>query len=476
MEIWHEFHHASKNIALIGLSLAFLPLSTFLVISTLVLNIILGRNGEIKRRDAILQDPKFRPKAILVTGVGMAKGLTLARSFYLAGHTVIGADFEPHLAPVSGRISKCLARFYTLQPPTSDTFSGSQPYVTSLIDIIANHNIDLWVSCSGVASALSDGYAQEAIRTHLPTCKTIQFDLETTQALHEKHTFIPYTASLDLPIPTTHTITSAELALTHLTNSPKGKRYILKPIQLNDASRTSPPLLPLSTPSATKSLLASLKVSSENPWIMQQYLSGPEYCTHALIISGQLRAFTACPSSELLMHYGSLPKSSKEYEKMEAFTREFAAKTGGTGHLSFDFMGDEEGRLLPIECNPRAHTAIVLFRGNEGVIVERYLSDGSQGEVVRADGERRYYWIGHDIVEFCILPLVYFQGIGEVVKGWRVFVEHVLRWYDGTFASWDPWPWWWLYHVYWPLKFLNCLLTGRKWSRVNVSTTKMFML
>lgn len=161
---------------------------------------------------------------------------------------------------------------------------------------------------------------------------------------------------------------------------------------------------------------------------------------------------------------------------MEAFTREFAAKTGGTGHLSFDFMGDEEGRLLPIECNPRAHTAIVLFRGNEGVIVERYLSDGSQGEVVRADGERRYYWIGHDIVEFCILPLVYFQGIGEVVKGWRVFVEHVLRWYDGTFASWDPWPWWWLYHVYWPLKFLNCLLTGRKWSRVNVSTTKMFML
>ncbi|KAK3044781.1 hypothetical protein LTS18_000367, partial [Coniosporium uncinatum] len=51
---------------------------------------------------------------------------------------------------------------------------------------------------------------------------------------------------------------------------------------------------------------------------------------------------------------------------------------------------------------------------------------------------------------------------------------HLLSWKDGTFEVQDPLPWFVLYHVYWPAQFVQSLRTGNWWSRVNVSTGKMF--
>jgi hypothetical protein len=49
-----------------------------------------------------------------------------------------------------------------------------------------------------------------------------------------------------------------------------------------------------------------------------------------------------------------------------------------------------------------------------------------------------------------------------------------LYWRDGTLTVEDPVPFFVLYHLYWPMKFVESLRTGKKWSRINVSTTKMF--
>ena len=93
---------------------------------------------------------------------------------------------------------------------------------------------------------------------------------------------------------------------------------------------------------------------------------------------------------------------------------------------------------------------------------------------------KSYYWLGHDIGEFIFFPLLsLFSAEGpsltEIFEGLLKFAEHLLFWHDGTFEIWDPLPAWWLYHVYWPTQFLMALLGGKKWSRINVSTCKMFM-
>lgn len=494
--------HFAQNAALILISLFFLPLDTFILAIAYILQWLRPQHSARRR---LRQSRGFRPKTILVTGVGMSKGLTLARTFYNAGHNVIGADFERYDILACGRFSKSLTRFYSLSPVQGDhTFSN---YAQDLLEIVQKEKVDLWVSCSGVASAVEDGHAKEVIEQQ-SSCRAIQFDIPTTSTLHEKHTFIQQTANLGLPTPETHNVTSRAAihkVLNHNRSSSSSakKKYILKSVGVDDANRADMTLLPRRTTSETYSHIADVPISPTRPWVLQQFVRGKEYCTHALVIDNRVRAFVACPSSELLMHYEALPPESALSKAMLAFTQAFAARSaqGFTGHLSFDFLVDEavsekglEMVLQPIECNPRAHTAVVLFAGQDLALSKAYLgalktqgqingaaaadADDSEADLVTPQHPPRFYWVGHDLVTLLLSPLLALlrgdMGLGAYMKGGITFAEHLLWWKDGTFEIWDPLPWWWLYHVYWPGQFLWCLLQRRKWSRVNVGTTKMF--
>ncbi|KAJ9668862.1 hypothetical protein H2201_001108 [Coniosporium apollinis] len=490
-------HHYLQNLALILLSLFFLPLDTFILAISYALRPLLPTTAVPQPQSL----PPTRRKTILVTGVGMTKGLTLARLFHLAGHRVIGADFEPGHPPalVCGRVSTALARFYRLTPPRTQEDSG--PYISSLVDVIQRERVSLWVSCSGVASAISDAEAKEVVEKRT-ACRAIQFDVRQTETLHEKDRFIARCRELGLLVPETITVRSAEEIEEALRERAQGREFIMKSIALDDASRADMTLLPRPTEVETRKHVQAIRISASRPWILQEFIRGPEFCTHALVVKGEVKAFVACPSAELLMHYKAIPAESPLSRAMLAFTRRFADAGGKTftGHLSFDFLVKKEDlgkkrpqeiRLYPIECNPRAHTAVALFSHEVGM-VDGYLSllssEATNGyshangvdedELVTPKRPYRYYWVGHDLVTRVLLPLSrLLRGKGsrtELAEGFQTFLGHLLSWKDGTYEIWDPLPWWWLYHVYWPTKFLNSILTGRKWSRMNVSTTKMF--
>ena len=288
------------------------------------------------------------------------------------------------------------------------------------------------------------------------------------------------------------------------------KKYIMKTIGVDDVARASVvTVLPKRTVSQTYSHVSSLSISKSMPWVLQQYIKGEEYCTHSIIINGNVNLFVACPSSDLLMHYQALPQGSGLGKAMLHFTEQFARRAGPnfTGHLSFDFMVEEkvaEGsvqqNIYPIECNPRAHTAVILFSGTQGSVdmVKAYMRalDASSANGVNGHSQlppadydagpvafpqqtaSGCYWVGHDIITLVLHPLLrlltFKIGIWQFIHHITTFVNHILFWKDGTYEVWDPLPWWWLYHVYWPGHFWACLRTGKKWSRVNVSTTKIF--
>nr|POF12681.1 hypothetical protein CFP56_09833 [Quercus suber]POF12684.1 hypothetical protein CFP56_09836 [Quercus suber] len=494
--------HAIQDLTLVLLSFFFLPLSTAILFSSYAVNIVYTAPPVQNRKHVRgTHTPYFEPRTILVTGVGMTKGLALARIFYSAGHNVIGADFQSF---ASGRMSKALKSYHTMPKPDG-TQQGRERYVEAMIDLIAKESVDMWVSCSGVASAAEDGMLADKVRD-LTGCEAVQFDLRTTQQLHEKHSFMEYTRSLGLRIPRTHTVTSQASALAPLHEvDDKGRKYIMKFIGTDDSVRGDMTLLPLDTLQATKAHIQKLEISESRPWILQQYIQGPEFCTHALVVRGEVKAFVACPSSELLMHYEALPTDSSLSRSMLRFTQEFAAAGGQnfTGHLSFDFLIEQEDadrakhdpsrnvKLYPIECNPRVHTAVVLFQDTPE-LVKAYLSvlepnyakspaaiNHAAHDPIFVKGSRRYYWIGHDLLELLILPILTFvfrrgSTVAEIYQNLRTFVDHLLFWSEGTFEIWDPLPAWMLYHVYWPLMFAHALVGRWKWSRVNVSTCKIF--
>ncbi|KAL8840547.1 MAG: hypothetical protein Q9170_001300 [Blastenia crenularia] len=482
--------HVAQNATLILISIFFLPLSTFVLLFSYAVRYFFSQDVFRKRKQT-RSSPSFDPQTILVTGVGMTKGLSLARLFYEAGHDVIGADFEPYGIRACGRYSRSLKRFYRLPKPNAE--DGSTYYINTLLRIVKREKVDLWVSCSGVASAVEDGQAKEVIERR-SSCRAIQFDVATTSMLHEKDTFIQETERLGLPVPETHNVTSRD-AVHRVLHGTTKKQYIMKSVGMDDAVRGDMTLLPRRTLSQTYDHVSQIPISERKPWVLQQFIKGKEYCTHSLVIEGEVKMFVACPSQELLMHYEALPSDSVLSRAMLAFTKEFVERSGKsmTGHLSFDFLVDENATekgaelvLNPIECNPRAHTAVALFSGQGQQVAKVYLSVLRSGmangnghieyeAIVTPEKPKQYYWVGHDLVTLVLLPLLQLS-IGQTnlkhwLRGCIEFMAHLIFSKDGTFEIWDPLPWWCLYHIYWPGQFLASILYGRKWSRINDVTS-----
>lgn len=501
--------HILQNVSLITLAIAFAPLVTLISLTGHLVSshTIAGRAAK-NDREKVLLSKDHTTRTVLVTGVAMSKGLAIARAFYRQGHTVIAADFEPYRVLVCGRFSNAIHRFYRLSRTKQGGSEVDGEYVEQILDIIAREKVHLWISCSGVSSAVDDAFAAETVERNTP-CKAIQFGVELTKVLHEKHTFIQQCQDFGLRVPTTQLIQNIEQGMRYFyprwaphmpqqeTASNLRREYILKPVGVEDSRRADMTLLPLERTSKTIDHLWRLDPSPSRPFVIQKFIKGSEYCTHSLIVRGQVKAFTACPSAELLMHYQALSPDSFLFKEMLRFTQVYAGRLGAnaTGHFSIDFMVDDtwpEGsmreRMYPIECNPRAHTAVVLFDQVGMEMVNAYLSvlgeDASSamalanGGVVVPDVGIGYYWVGHDLIARMLLPVLNVfrlrTGPGPLIRSWREFANHVSNWKDGTFEVWDPWPFWALYCVYWPSMFLMAILTRSWWSRCNVSTTKMF--
>ena len=476
------WQHLAQNLALLALSLFFLPLSTLVLLASLSLRPVfliqeilfglpqhvpslsqLQQRALAHSRPALhyLQDTTREPqrlypprllkdarmastrlakratqsstpstssarsKIILITGLSMTKALTLARFFHRAGHRVVGADTQRF---PSGRFSRSISTCYVLPSPSSA--DGNASYISRLLYIITREKIDLWIPCSGVATEVDDGAARDVILRRTP-CKVIQLGANLTAALHEKDTFIQKCQELGLgsAVPETHNVTSrdsvhrvlhasssprlpppssplsAKISTTEPPSSPssspsshkdpassrKRKHYILKPTGVDDASRSNLTLLPRRTASLTYDHVAALQISKKQPFILQQFVPGKEYCTHALVVRGEVKTFVACESSAMLMHYTPLKEGDPVGKAMEAFTRAFAGRLQDesgqqeeiTAHLSFDFLASESidpdggavtWELKCIECNPRPHTAVVLLKGREEEVAAAYLS------------------------------------------------------------------------------------------------------
>jgi hypothetical protein len=488
------YTHFGKNVLLLLLSFITAPISAAIVAISLAISTLNGSPQPVQKNASTKQ------KTILVTGVSMTKGLTIARS--LAQHTnhrIIGADISA-LSP--GRFSKAVSKYYQLDTPHGD---DAEPYIDSILSVVSSESVDLWISCSSVVAAVEDGQvvrlAKAAAKEKGRVFEAIQFNEDVVEKFHEKDKFIDYIASLNLTIPESHRCVSADEALKVLlrafdknSKDDSDRHFLAKPIGVDDRARNAMmTLLPFKTAQETTSYIKSLNISKQNPFQLQQFIRGKEYCTHALVVRGHIKAFTSCPSSELLMHYEPLPAYSTLSQEMLKFT-EKVAQDGGetfTGHLSFDFLvenDDDSGEdvvLYPIECNPRAHTAVVLF-DKTPEMAHAYLSIfndaitdySTSTPVYPVAPTKSYFWLGHDLVAFGILPVLdVLSGQGkwaDAVAGLKELGGHLLYWRDGTLTMEDPVPFFVLYHAYWPAKFLDSLRKGKAWSRINVSTTKMF--
>jgi catechol O-methyltransferase len=185
------------------------------------------------------------------------------------------------------------------------------------------------------------------------------------------------------------------------------------------------------------------------------------------------------------VNYVSLPPSEHIVAATGlAFTRTFAEKYNLTGQIAFDFIrSDIDHEIYAIECNPRTHTAIVLYRNfpahpstsSQSEWVRAYthgtlspaaadaaLARNGGNPLVPARAQGPVYWVGHEVFD------------AARFVDWRTLVHRLLFEFEGHWDEQDPLPWFALYHVQWPMVFALSLLNGRRWTRINASTGKVF--
>lgn len=283
--------------------------------------------------------------SVLITGARAPVALHLARLFHGAGWRVVLADTPA--APLSAASRACAA--YVRLPPPRFAFEA---YGDAVDALVARENISLVLpTCEEVF------YLARVWQERRPAARLLTPDTSLLQRVHDKFAFIGLCETLGLSVPHTRLLATREdVAAVRA----EASSLVFKPVWSRFASR----VLVRPSPEA----LDRLAPSRQAPWVAQQFLPGEELSVYAVAREGRLVAFSL---------YRSLYRAGKGagicFEPVEDaaardFVTRFVAGTGWTGQISFDLMRMADGRVLPLECNPRATSGLHFFRDPHGFV------------------------------------------------------------------------------------------------------------
>jgi predicted ATP-grasp superfamily ATP-dependent carboligase len=426
-----------KTVATLILLLLVLPLNLAITAIALLKAIV------VRPRTMAASDPK----TILISGGKMTKALQLARSFHQAGHRVI--LIESHKYWLTGhRFSWAIDRFYTVPKPQA------KDYTDALLEIVQKERIDVYIPVCSPSASYYDAQAKQILSKY---CEVMHFDLEMVQKLDDKYKFSAIAASFDLSVPDSYCITQPQQIL-DFDFSNQAQKYILKSIPYDSVRRLNLTQLPCDTLLETAAFVEELPISESNPWIMQVFIPGQEYCTHSTVRNGRLQVHCCCKSSAFQINYEMVDKP-----EIEAWVRRFVSGLNLTGQVSFDFIQAEDGCVYAIECNPRTHSAITMFY-NHPDIARAYLEDDFP-VIQPLQSSRPTYWIYHEIWRLVTHPMQIGQRLKIIASG-----------KDAIFDWFDPLPFLMVHHAQIPWLLLKNLWQLKGWIRIDFNIGKLVEL
>lgn len=381
-------------------------------------------------------------RTILLNGGKMTKALQLARSFHLAGHRVILVESAKYRL-TGHRFSRAVDEFYCVPEPTAPD------YASALLRIAQYENVDVFVPVSSPAGSVPDAWVGALLDG---TCNTLHVDPGTVRLLDDKAEFAATAASLGLRVPDSHRITSAAQVADF--EFPPDRDYILKRIAYDPVGRINLARLSARTPERNAALARSLPISADDPWILQEFIDGREYCTHGTVHDGWLQVYGCCESSAAQLNYQHVDKPEIQY-----WVETFVGSLGLTGQVAFDFIEGRDGHTYAIECNPRTHSAITMFHDHPA-LAAAYLDD--EHPLITPDrGARPTYWIYHEFWRLLTQP-------GRCRR-----LRTMLGGKDAIFTRWDPLPYLMVHHLQIPALLWDNLRSRKGWSRIDFNIGKL---
>ena len=437
-----------QNLGTLALLAIASPINCTVVLASLLWNFV----SRPYKAQVVLSE---NPKNILIGGGKMTKTLQLARSFHAAGHRVILFDLDKYW--FSGyRFSNAVAGFYTVPDRQKD----KDGYTTALRAIAKQENIDFFVPVGIFANDYFDSNRQPVLSGY---CETFHFDADTMKMLDDKFTFTEIARSLSLSVPKAFLITDPEQVLKFDFSQEKNK-YILKSIVYDPIFRLDLTKLPMESLEKMAVRVKSLPISKDNPWILQEFIAGKEYCTHSTVRNGELTVHCCCESSAFQVNYENVDKP-----EILQWVSHFVKELQLTGQISFDFIQAEDGTIYAIECNPRTHSAITMYYNHPG-LADAYLGKDFASNVRTIyplqplPDSKPTYWLYHEV-----------WRLNEIrsLKQLQTWFKNILRGKDAIFDVNDPLPFLMVHHWHIPLLLLDNLRKLKGWVRIDFNIGKL---
>jgi len=402
-------------------------------------------------QEKLRQAVTTNPKRILITGGKMTKSLQLARSFYQAGHTVFLV--ETHKYWLSGhRFSQAVSGFYTVPAPEKDP----EGYRQGLLDLVKKEQINVFIPVCSPVSSYYDSTAKPLLTA--AGCEVIHFDPEITAMLDNKYEFCKQAQALGLSAPKVFQFTSLQQVL-DFDFEADGSRYIIKSINYDSVRRLDLTKLPFQ---GMESYIQTLPISKDNPWVMQEFIRGKEFCTHSTVRNGKIQVHCCSESSPFQVNYQQV-----DHSEIFAWVKHFVGELKLTGQISFDFIETPNGNIYPIECNPRTHSAITMFHDHPE-LASAYLEDHNYSEpIAPLPNSKPTYWLYHELWRLIEI---------RSLKGLKNWWQKIAQGTDAIFRKDDPLPFLFVHHWQIPLLLLSNLKRLQDWIRIDFNIGKIVKL
>ncbi|MFI5509073.1 ATP-grasp domain-containing protein [Mycobacterium sp. NPDC051804] len=393
-------------------------------------------------RKALPRSATGAPRTVLISGGKMTKALQLARSFYTAGHRVVLVESKKYRF-TGHRFSRAVDRFYVVPECTAPG------YARALLDIVRREKVDVYVPVCSPAASVPDAEARALLDE---VCEVVHAHRTEVRLVDDKVEFSRIARSFGLRVPDFRRITDP--AQIDEFDFPPGRDYILKRIAYNPVGRMDLTRLSAETRSRNAEFARSLDMSADDPWILQEFIEGDEYCTHGTVRNGRLQVYGCCESSAFQINYEHVDKP-----EIRQWVERFVGALGVTGQLSFDFIEADDGHAYAIECNPRTHSAITMFYDHPAV-AEAYLQDG-HALITPTPASRPTYWLYHEVWRLLTEP------------NRRARLRTILRGTDAILTRWDPLPFFAVHHVQMPSLLWQNLRRRHSWTRMDFNIGKL---
>ncbi|MEM6350595.1 MAG: ATP-grasp domain-containing protein [Cyanobacteria bacterium P01_D01_bin.14] len=280
-------------------------------------------------------------RTVLFTGGRAPVTLELARQFAQNGHRVLVADSLPHTLCTD---SRAVSKNFVVPAPRHDPTE----FIKALRQIIQRERVECLIpTCEEIfyiAAGLDD------LRVY---CQVLVEPLHKLKPLHNKWLFMQKMQALDLAVPQTWRVASQQ-ALKSVLAGEVPERLVLKPVYSRFATQVR--FLDTSTP-----ILPDIDVSPAKPWVVQEFIQGRHYSLYGVAHGGRLTAFAAYPTLFTAGKGACIYFESVNCPYLLAWMQTVVAAEQFTGQIAFDMVEAENGVLYPLECNPRAISAVHLF-------------------------------------------------------------------------------------------------------------------